>query len=362
MKKFSLAICKNETRTDHQGWIDACDKFRHELDYTIIDLTRSDWMERILEKPYDCFLMRPPGMVEFFKQMYDERVYVMHHMLNLPIYPTYEEIIIYENKKMLSYWLQVNDVKHARTRVYYDKKEAIEFIDSVSYPFLAKTAIGASGSGVKIVKSRQEAINYLNRAFSSTGISRSWMPNVRKGKILERIKNRLDNFPELIKYLKQRHREATIDPQKHFVIFQDYLEVIEEWRCVRIGDSFFAHKKQRRGDRFSGGGGIDWDPPTMEILDFMKEVTDKRGFLSQAIDIFVTNDNQHYLNELQCFFGFIHPQHQMIINGVGGRYLQINGKWVFEAGTFNENNSYNLRIEHVLSLLKEDNLRSVIQK
>jgi len=52
----------------------------------------------------------------------------------------------------------------------------------------------------------------------------------------------------------------------------------------------------------------------------------------------------------------------MIINGVGGRYLQINGKWVFEAGTFNENNSYNLRIEHVLSLLKEDNLRSVIQK
>jgi glutathione synthase/RimK-type ligase-like ATP-grasp enzyme len=353
MKKYKFAILKNETDSNHLEWIDACDVYADKCDYTVIDLTKSDWLEQILVQKYDCFLLRPPGRIEYFKKLYDERVYIMSQMLNLPIYPTYEETLIYENKRMLAYWLHAMEIPHASTRVIYDKNEALDYVNDASFPFLAKTAIGASGSGVTIIKSGKQAKSYINKAFGGKGIRRTWLPNRRKGRILQRLKNRLKDFPELIRYLKRRRRDATIEPQKWYVIFQEYLNVVEEWRCVRIGDSFFAHKKQRRGDRFSGGGGIDWDPPTEEILDFMKMVTDKRGFLSQAIDIFVTEDNKLYLNELQCFFGFIHPQHQMIINGAGGRFRYIEGKWKFEEGTFNENNSFNLRLQHVIELVEK---------
>lgn len=356
MKRYKFAILKNETVTDYIEWVDACKLFADKCDYVVIDITRSDWLEKIQAEYFDCYLMRPPGMVDYYKRLYDERIYIISQLLGLPVYPTYEETLIYENKRILAYWLQAMNIPHAKTRVFYDKKEALDYLSNTTFPFIAKTAIGASGSGVTIIKSGKQARSYLRKAFQGRGISRTWFPNRRKGRIMQRLKNRLNDLPGLIRYLKQRHRDATIEPQKWYVIFQEYLNVCEEWRCVRIGDSFFAHKKQRRGDRFSGGGGIDWDPPTEDILNFMKMVTDKRGFLSQAIDIFVTEDNKLYINELQCFFGFIHPQHQMIINGVGGRYRMLEGKWVFEEGTYNENNSFNLRLQHVIELLDSNKL------
>ncbi len=41
----------------------------------------------------------------------------------------------------------------------------------------------------------------------------------------------------------------------------------------------------------------------------------------------------------------------MIKNGIPGRYTCKNGEWIFEEGFFNENNSYNLRLLHILKML-----------
>ncbi|MFX0203942.1 MAG: hypothetical protein ACFFCW_48210, partial [Candidatus Hodarchaeota archaeon] len=60
-------------------------------------------------------------------------------------------------------------------------------------------------------------------------------------------------------------------------------------------------------------------------------------------------------NEMQCFFGSENP-HQMIITGTPGRYVYEKSKWIFEQGNFNTNNSYDLRLEHVLKMLKANKL------
>ncbi|MBN2285928.1 MAG: hypothetical protein JXI43_05730 [Tissierellales bacterium] len=352
MKRYNFTILKNETPDDHKEWLKACQESHYNIDVTIIDISRDDWLDQIINNDCDCYLTRPPGAVGFFKQMYDERLYVIHNILNKKIYPTYEEILIYENKRMLAYWLEANQIPHAKTHVFYDKTEADRFMETSSYPLVGKTAIGAAGSGIQIIRNDSELKKYLSRAFSSKGISRKWLPNLRKRKLQSRIKRHLADVPGFLTYLKRRHTIGTIDPQRWHVILQEYIDVADEWRTVRIGESFFAHKKQRRGEIFSGGGGIDWEGPSEEILNFMKMVTDKRGFLSQAIDIFVDCNKKLYLNELQCFFGFIHPEHQMIINGVPGRYIFRDKKWLFEKGTFNRNNSYDLRIQHIVELLK----------
>jgi len=353
---YNFAILKNETKDDHLGWIIACENSKYNIKYKVIDITKNDWLENVLSEDFDCILTRATGTISYFKQLYDERLYVINNILKKKIYPTYEEILIYENKRMLSYWLDANNIPHAKTWIFYHKEEAMQFAKYCAFPVVAKTAIGASGSGVKIFDNKLKLISYINKAFSDKGITRKWTPNLRKGKIKERILKRIKDIPGFLRYLEDRHKSATIDPQKWFVIFQEYIDAIAEWRTVRIGDSFFAHKKQRKGKTFSGGGGIDWDGPSDKLLDFMKMVTDKRKFLSQAIDIFEDNNGNFYVNELQCFFGFIHPHHQMIINGKPGRYIYIRGKWIFEEGTFNTNNSYNLRLEHIIQLLENDQL------
>jgi hypothetical protein len=38
----------------------------------------------------------------------------------------------------------------------------------------------------------------------------------------------------------------------------------------------------------------------------------------------------------------------MLVDGKPGRYIWINNTWVFEEGDFNQNESYNLRVEHII--------------
>lgn len=356
MKKYNFAILKNENPDEHLEWLKACQESPHDIDVQVIDLSKHDWLERVMKSDCDCYLTRPPGAVGYYKQMYDERLYVIQRILNKKIYPSFEEVLIYENKRMLAYWLEANQIPHARTHIFYDKSEVDRFREICSFPLVGKTAIGAAGSGIQILRSDAELKKYVARAFSQRGIARKWLPNLRKGKLQSRIKRRLNNIPEFLAYLKKRHQQGTIDPQRWHVILQQYIDVADEWRTVRIGESFFAHKKQRRGEIFSGGGGIDWEGPPKEILDFMKMVTDKRNFLCQAIDVFVDRSQRLYINELQCFFGFIHPEHQMIIDGVPGRYISRDGEWLFEPGTFNKNNSFDLRVQHVIDLLEQGRL------
>ncbi|MCH8569464.1 MAG: hypothetical protein LAT67_14410, partial [Balneolales bacterium] len=129
-----------------------------------------------------------------------------------------------------------------------------------------------------------------------------------------------------------------------------------EWRCVVVGDSYFGHKKLRtRGEMMSGTSAVSWDVPSEKLLDFVKDVMQKTGFYSQAVDVFESKDGEFYINELQAFWGSKNP-HQMLRNGIPGRYVKINDKWIFEEGEFNTNNSYDLRLKHALSLFHGNRL------
>ena len=353
--KINLAILKNESENDHTPWITACESQMDRINFKVIDLTKNNWLEKINEENFDCFLCRPSDKMSYFKQLYDERLYVINFILNKNIYPSYEEIIIYENKRLLSYWLKSNNVPHPRTEIFYYKNDALDFAEKCNYPHVAKTSIGASGSGVKIINSRKEMIDYINEAFSSKGIKRQWGVNLRKENLIKRGIKAAGDFNTFYKKISRRYTASKLDPQKWHVIFQEFIKCDFEWRAVKIGDSYFAHKKlKNKGDKFSGTSNVGWDNPSDELLNFVKYVCNKRNFLSQAVDIFEPQKGKFYVNELQCFFGSKNP-HQMIIDGKPGRYILKDENWIFEEGNFNINNSYNLRLENIIDILKTAN-------
>ena len=120
---------------------------------------------------------------------------------------------------------------------------------------------------------------------------------------------------------------------------------------VRIGDSFFAHKKLLKKAKASGSLKKGYEDPPKALLDFVKKITDQYGFYSQAVDIFEAGEGKYLVNEMQCIFGQSDP-YQMLVDGTPGRYVYHKGKWIFEEGMFNQNESYNLRVEYVLNQLK----------
>ena len=74
-----MSILGNEDPSSSKKWEISCQKAN--LDYTVIDLTASDWYESIINSNSELFLLRPPGETFKFKQVYDERVFIISEVL-----------------------------------------------------------------------------------------------------------------------------------------------------------------------------------------------------------------------------------------------------------------------------------------
>lgn len=344
--RLKAVILRNELENDHNPWVMACESYRDNVEYRVVNLTTGNWLSEIQKYPADILLAKPGGLTAKFKQLFDERIYILDNVLGYKIFPSPPEIFIYENKRLLSYWLKANEIPHPETSVFYDRSDASDYVADCLYPIVAKTSIGASGSGVQILKSKENALKYIEDSFTGKGSPQRTGPNMQKGGYLIRGFHYLLNPSDIGKKLMIYRRRAAY-PQRGFVIFQEYIEHSFEWRVVRIGDSFFAHKKLKSGDKASGALMKNYDNPPTDLLDFVKGITDKHQFFSQAVDIF-ESDRGYLVNEMQCLFGQSDP-YQMMVDGEQGKYLNTDGRWVFKAGDWARNQCYDLRLEYLLT-------------
>ena len=341
--KIIILYCKDSNSA--KKWEIACSKIG--LEYYSLDISLHNWLEIINRYKPDLILLKPPGDIEINKIMFDERIYILSQILKYKTFPLYQENIIYENKKMLSYYLDALGIPHPKTYVFYNKEEAIEYLYDAKYPVVMKSSIGASGTGVFICKSIKEANKYVDRAFSKKGIPMYIGPNKVTGNIKKWLKKAINN-PN---YAKQRISSYSIISKgrtKNIIIIQEYIPHGYEWRVIKIGESYFAHQKVKYKDKCSGTKGINYVNPPLELLDFVKEICAKNNLYSVAIDIFEYN-NLYLVNEIQTIFGHV-QDHILEVDGKPGRYLYNNNQWTFEEGNFNTNESYDLRLECALDL------------
>lgn len=345
-KKIKVIILGNETTTDSEGWVLACEARKSDIEYSLIDLTADFWLDKIMSQSFDILLAKPTGLSSLFKQLYDERIYILSKVLHYPIFPSAEEIFLYENKRFLSYWLKANKFPHPETHVFYRKDEALKYLTNSSYPLVAKTNLGASGSGVTFLNDKLIAQKYLFAAFSKRGASKRWGPNLIKGNLIKRGLHYLIEPRDISKKLTI-YQTRKRDIQRGFIIIQEYIPHEYEWRVVRIGDSYFAHKKLKIRGKASGSLLKGYTDPPLSILDFVKNITDKFNLFSQAIDIFELCPESYLINEMQCIFGQSDP-FQMLVNQKPGRYFHDDSKWIFEEGDFNSNQCFDLRLDYVI--------------
>ena len=346
MVKIKAIILRNELEDDHNLWIKACENYKEVIEYRVVNLTSSNWLEETQKESCDILLAKPGGLTASFKQLYDERVYILAFILGYKIFPSPLEIFIYENKRFLSYWLKANNIPHPYTNVFYDKEEALNYLRAKDFPFVAKTNIGASGSGVQIIRSESDGQKYIKQTFSGKGSPQRTGPNLDKGGLLKRGFHYALHPSDISKKFEIYQTKA-VNKQRGFVIFQEYIPHDFEWRAVRIGESFFAHKKLKTGEKTSGSLLKNYDNPPLELMDFVKKLTEQHGFYSQAIDIF-ESERGYLVNEMQCIFGQSDP-YQMLVDGIPGRFRYIQDKWLFEEGDFARNECYNLRLEFALN-------------
>ncbi|NLM68360.1 MAG: hypothetical protein GX180_14475 [Enterococcus sp.] len=352
MSKIRTAILRNESDESKLKWIYSCEKYRDEIDCSIIDITKQDWLDQVLSVNPDILLTIPGGLTAPFKQLYDERLTILVKELGFMAFPTLDEVLIYENKRYLAYWLAANKIPHPGTYVFYYKNEAFDFLKRAKYPLIGKVNIGASGSGVTILKNNDQAIKYVNSTFSGSGAFKRTGPNFQKKYILGRGFQYILHPSRIDKKLAI-YKARSSDIQKDFVLLQEFVPHDFEWRVIRMGDSFFAHKKVKIGEKASGSLIKRYDNPPVKIFDFVKNLTDRFGFYTIAIDIF-ESDECYLVNEMQCIFGQS-DSYQMLVDSKPGRYLNKHEGWYFEEGDYNTNESFDLRLQTAIDLFKNNN-------
>ncbi|MDD3104073.1 MAG: hypothetical protein PHY24_07670 [Candidatus Cloacimonetes bacterium] len=342
MKPVHIALLYVDEH-DKDNWMNVL-RVAENAEATAINLSGGYWWEECHRKDYDIYILRPPGMTNLHKSMFDERVRIFSANKRALFYPSILECELYENKKFLSYWLRANDIPHPATRVFYNKQEALAWVSKAAYPLVGKINIGASGKGVRILYRESDAVKYVSTAFDK-GLKPYIGPNLKHGRIIKKISNAIRKKGLVGKRVKSY--TAIMAESQQYCIFQEFIKHGFEWRVVIIGESYFAHKKLLHEQKASGSLRKDYSDPPLRLLDFAREIFMKNSFLSVSMDIFQSGEG-FLVNEIQCYFGQS-DSFQMKVNGVEGRYVYKN-EWVFEAGDFARNQCYNLRLEHILQL------------
>jgi hypothetical protein len=321
------------TAIDKGNLVEQCVQSCKELgvDYEIVDIVSADWIKNVQISDCDGFFCASTCSSQERKTILDERYYFVSQIMKRPIYPDFLAIFIHENKRNMVAWLEINNFPHVKTKVFTDRKEAKEYLKLTSYPIVIKANVGAGASKVRIVKSKFRAKRFLQ--------------------VFPRIK---DYFNIGKFYSLKIHKIFPFmdlhNPQKDYLLVQEYKNIIHEWRIIKIGNSYFGHQKLLNGKFASGSGKVGWVAPPQYLLLMVKKLCEKGEFLCMDVDIFETKSGEYFINELQSSFGS-YLDYQMCIDGVPGRYKYINGKFVFEEGKFNVYGSNKLKIEHFIEVL-----------
>jgi hypothetical protein len=297
----------------HRYFQSACLDMR--ISYKVIDIRRNDWHESIKASKIAGIVAWPSLTTAVLKEMLDERSRLIRDSLGIKMMPSPEEVFLLDNKRRVRDWILVNGFKPPETWCFYTKDEALAFVNNTALPIVFKSTKEGVSRGVVICRERKLAQKLVKKCFSEGFVPRN---------------------------TDKRNR------QWDFVLFQEYLPEVEERRMIRIGDSYLAIDKVKKGDFHSGSGKMKWAVPGREFLDLTRQITDTGGFRSMNVDFFLAQDGRTLINELHSLF------HGPAIDDEAGmgRYIYNTeqNNWDFEAGGYYRNYCCNLRI---IDLLKQ---------
>ncbi|EMD78536.1 hypothetical protein C408_3066 [Vibrio diabolicus E0666] len=318
---MKIAICFDGVKSELEAIIRACDEL--DFKYKKIDLYSNNWLDELNEK-FDFILIRPPCTYSERKSLFDERMFFIRDVLKLRVFPEYQALMCYENKRLMADFLKLSGLDFPDTYVSYSKSETEKFIEQAKFPLVFKTNTGSGASGVQIINTRKKAKNLIRSCF---GIR----PDLAIGKIFTGKKNGIP-YPRF---------GAS---QKHYVVFQECLNIKWEWRIVKIGNTYFGHKKLLGDDGFASGSlQKGWELPPTELLDSVRRFCDKFSFSTISIDFFESQCGKYYANEVQVIFGHS-TKNLMLHEGKPCRYIYSNNEYILEYGEFCQNESWNSRL------------------
>ncbi|MCK4806015.1 MAG: hypothetical protein KAT09_00140 [Candidatus Aegiribacteria sp.] len=293
----------------HDNWIKFIKK--HGYQANRINLLSNTAIHSI----YDCSaIMWHLSMLPAKLQAASYLLNAIEHNQTMPVFPNWKTRWHFENKIAQYYLFGILDIPTPKSYVFWYKNEALNYINSTSFPLVSKLARGASSINVEIMRNLRRAKQKVNSAFSGSGIlSEPGYYPIRRRHGSDKIRNTLANilvrFYAGFRYVfSGKYPPLPRDwwmPEKNYVLFQDLLEGnMYDTRITVIGDRAFAFRRFNRPNDFraSGGGKIDHNPDEIDMnaVAMAFRISKMGGFQSMAYDFLYDATKTLCVSEM-CF-------------------------------------------------------------
>ena len=204
----------------------------------------------------------------------------------------------YDDKIKQYYQLKAHGFPMVPSWIFWNKKDALQWIKKAELPLVFKLKGGAGSSNVLLIKNRSQAVRLINKMFGE-GIVTSSIPSF--GTTRYRNFRPLKEFKYLAKKVKNRieGRDATPFWQvnKDYVYFQKFLPGNDyDTRVTTIGHRTYAFRRFVRKNDFRASGSDNWsldrskiDP---ELVRLGQDISRIMGYQVMAYD-FIYDEKKH---------------------------------------------------------------------
>jgi len=254
-----MIISIQPDRVDNQSYSEKWRKFliQRGVKVRYINLFRNDALEQIGNSD---------GVMWRWSLKFPDRILapiildIIEREINIPVYPDYKMRFAWDSKISQFYLFQAKKIKTPKTWIFWNKNDAMNWIEFVDFPLVFKLTSGASSHYVHLIKTKEEARLVIEKMFTKgifkfQNLDEVIVPKIQK-RYYYRIKNIARDFRDRIfrndKYGKRIKQNML---NKNYVYFQEFVpDTKGTYRVAVIGNRAFAYY------RYNAPGDFRADP------------------------------------------------------------------------------------------------------
>ncbi len=272
-----------------ERWIYYCKK--KNLNYILVDCFKTDIISILKNEKITHLMWHLNHSSSKELMVYP---YVMNAAENLGIktFPNFNTRWHFDDKVAQKYLFESIGAPLVKSDVFYEKEDAIAFLYKSKLPLVVKLKRGAGSTNVKLIKSKPEGEDYIQKLFSEGIVSTATaLGNFdQKLRIAKQISDPVKLVKKTFKYFKKNKRERTLaNAEKGYVYFQEFMPNNDfDTRIIVVGDIAFGIRRFNKENDFraSGSGKIDFDvlKIDLETVKIAFDITEKIGGQCLAFD------------------------------------------------------------------------------
>jgi glutathione synthase/RimK-type ligase-like ATP-grasp enzyme len=285
-------------------WIEYCDS--NSIEYKLVNAYDNNIIEQI--KDCDIFMWHHHH-ARTSDVLFSKQLLLSIEYRGIKVFPNYKTCWYFDDKIGQKYLLESIEAPFVPTYIFYDKKDALDWVDKTSFPKVFKLSRGAGAKNVRLIKNKKKARSLVKKAFGAGFKQSNAFGDIKDRWLRYRNKKKsiLHVFAGVYQIFVKPEFARKFHNEKNYIYFQDFLPKNEyDIRIIVIGNKAFGIKRLVRKNDFraSGSGNIIYKKEEIDTrcINIAFDVNKKLNSQCIAFDFVFDKQNNPLIIEIS--YGF----------------------------------------------------------